>query len=69
MGNHKRIAHLEKSLGSERKMSWLEFITGDGWGLGGPPAGLENEPDTPPKPLSEYERRFHVRPDPFAEAK
>jgi hypothetical protein len=65
---NRRLSKLEKNIGSEKKMSWPEFITGDDWGPGGPPPGLENIPETPPKPLSKYERRFNVRADPFAES-
>jgi hypothetical protein len=60
MGSLKRIAKLEKSIGSEKKMSWLEFIQGDAW-PGGPPEWLKDIPCTPPKPLTPYEKEFRVR--------
>jgi hypothetical protein len=31
MGSLKRIARLEKVIGSERKMTWAEFISMDHW--------------------------------------
>jgi hypothetical protein len=31
MGNHRRIAKLEKVIGSERKMTWKQFIESDAW--------------------------------------
>jgi hypothetical protein len=59
---NRRLSKLEKDIGSEKKMSWLEFIQGDTW-PGGPPEGLENVPDEAPRPLTEYERTYHVRAD------
>jgi hypothetical protein len=66
MSTIRRIQKLEAS--NKQKISWKQFIESDTW-PGGPPEWLKDIPDEAPRPLSEYERTYHVRPDPFAEAK